>query len=77
MCIVRHRRRANARGAPDARPPLDKEKAMGSIGPLEIGIFLLVVVILFGGARIAKLGKSFGESIKGFREAVKDDGKDG
>jgi sec-independent protein translocase protein TatA len=50
------------------------ENAMGRIGILEIGIILLVVVILFGAKRIAGLGKSLGEGIRGFRQAVRDDG---
>ncbi|HQV69750.1 MAG TPA: twin-arginine translocase TatA/TatE family subunit [Thermoflexales bacterium] len=45
---------------------------MGTIGPLEIGIILLIVVLLFGVGRIGKIGGELGKGIKEFRNAVKD-----
>ena len=45
--------------------------AFGS--PNEIAIIAVVILVLFGGPRIAALGKSFGEGIRGFRSAVKPD----
>jgi sec-independent protein translocase protein TatA len=46
---------------------------MGSIGPLEIAMIGLVIIILVGANRIATLGKGLGQGIKNLREAVKDD----
>ena len=49
---------------------------MGTIGPLEIGIVLLIVVLLFGVGRIGKIGGELGKGIKEFRNAVKDGEED-
>lgn len=46
---------------------------MGSIGPLEIVIIIAVALLLFGGSRIANLGKGLGEGIKNFKKGLKDD----
>jgi sec-independent protein translocase protein TatA len=45
----------------------------GSLGPLEIGLIAIVVVLLFGVGKFAGLGKDLGTSIKEFRRAVKDE----
>jgi sec-independent protein translocase protein TatA len=45
----------------------------GSIGPLEIGIIALVVILLFGVGKLSRLGGDLGSSIKEFRKAVKDE----
>lgn len=45
----------------------------GSLGPLEIGLILVVVVLLFGVGKISGLGRDLGTSIKEFRRAVKDE----
>jgi sec-independent protein translocase protein TatA len=51
---------------------------MGSIGPTELLIIAGVAILLFGGSRIADLGKGFGQAIKNFKEGVRDEsaGKD-
>lgn len=48
---------------------------LGTIGPLEIGVILLIVIILFGAKRLPELGKSLGQGIKNFRKSIggKDD----
>jgi sec-independent protein translocase protein TatA len=43
------------------------------IGPTEIVLIIVLALILFGGSRIAGLGKALGKSIKDFRTEVKDD----
>jgi sec-independent protein translocase protein TatA len=45
---------------------------MADIGLPELFIILAIAIILFGPARIGGIGKSLGEAIRGFREAVKD-----
>ncbi len=45
------------------------------IGPLEIVIVLLIVVLLFGVGRIGKIGGELGRGIREFRKAVTDDDK--
>ncbi len=56
---------------------------MGSIGAPELLIILLVLLLLFGGAKLPKLARSLGEASKEFKKGVeqsdkeetKDDGK--
>ncbi len=52
---------------------------MPNIGPLEIAIVLVIVLVVFGPKRLPELGKSVGEGIRGFRGAMggeKDDDDD-
>ncbi len=43
---------------------------VGGIGPLEIGIVLLIVLIIFGPKRLPELGRSLGSGMRGFKESV-------
>ena len=47
-----------------------------SIGPLEIGIIALVVILLFGVGKLSGLGRDLGSSVKEFRRAIKDEDKE-
>ena len=40
-------------------------------GPMELGIILAIVVLLFGGSKIAGLGRSLGTAIQEFKTALK------
>ncbi|MGE5347805.1 MAG: twin-arginine translocase TatA/TatE family subunit [Actinomycetota bacterium] len=42
---------------------------MGKIGPLEIILILVVVVLLFGGRKIPELMKGIGQGLKEFKKA--------
>lgn len=44
---------------------------MPSIGPMELIIILAIALLLFGGSRLASLGKGVGRSIREFKEEVK------
>jgi sec-independent protein translocase protein TatA len=46
---------------------------MPDLGPAELIIVFLVVVMIFGGTRLAELGGSLGKGIKEFKKAVNDD----
>ena len=46
------------------------------LGPMELVIILLVLVMLFGATRLADIGGSLGKGIKEFRKNVRDDGED-
>jgi sec-independent protein translocase protein TatA len=46
------------------------------IGPWQIGIIAIVLLILFGGARLATAGKGLGEGIRNFRRALRDKNDD-
>ena len=47
---------------------------MGTFGPLELFIILMIVVVLFGAGRIANVGSELGTAIRNFRKGM-DDGK--
>jgi sec-independent protein translocase protein TatA len=42
----------------------------GTVGPQELLIVLLIVIIIFGAKKLPELGKSLGESIKNFKGSV-------
>jgi sec-independent protein translocase protein TatA len=42
----------------------------GPVGPTELLLILLIVVIIFGARRLPELGKSLGEGIKNFRRSI-------
>jgi sec-independent protein translocase protein TatA len=46
---------------------------MPNLGPLEIGAIVLVVLLLFGATRLPKLGRSMGQSIRGFKKGLQED----
>jgi len=51
----------------------------GGLGGWEWIIILVIVIILFGGSRLAGVGKALGQSIREFREGVSsgnDEGKE-
>lgn len=45
------------------------------IGPLEIGIVLVIVLLIFGPKRLPGLGKSLGTGMREFKDSIT--GKDG
>jgi sec-independent protein translocase protein TatA len=47
--------------------------ALGLGGPYDIAIIAGVVLLLFGGSKLAGFGKSVGSGIKEFKSAVKDE----
>ena len=47
-----------------------------SIGPLEIGILLVIVLLLFGAKRIPEVGGSLGKGIRDFGRGIKGDDDD-
>jgi sec-independent protein translocase protein TatA len=49
---------------------------MPNVGPLEIAIVLVIVLIIFGPKRLPELGKSLGKGIRDFRGAMGSDDDD-
>ena len=51
-----------------------------NVGPLEIALVLLVVLVIFGPKRLPQLGRSLGGGMREFKDAVtgkhKDDDRD-
>jgi sec-independent protein translocase protein TatA len=45
----------------------------GNIGPLEIAIVLVIVLIIFGPKRLPELGRSMGRGIREFRGSISGD----
>lgn len=46
------------------------------LGPWEIALILVLALVLFGGGKLAGVGKALGKSIKDFKSEMKDDTKD-
>jgi sec-independent protein translocase protein TatA len=44
-----------------------------AIGPWQLLIVLVIVVLLFGTKKLASLGTDLGGAMKGFKKAIKDD----
>jgi sec-independent protein translocase protein TatA len=44
---------------------------IGSLGPMEIVLILLLVAFLFGARKLPELGRGVGEGIKNFRASMK------
>ena len=43
------------------------------LGVLEIVLILVVVLVLFGGGKLAGVGKALGQSIRDFKKELKSD----
>jgi len=42
----------------------------GPVGPTELILIILIIVIIFGARKLPELGKSLGEGIKNFRKSI-------
>jgi len=49
---------------------------MAGLGAPELIIILLVILVLFGGAKLPKLARSLGQAQKEFKQGLADGGKD-
>ncbi len=43
------------------------------LGPVELGIILIIVIVLFGVGRIGKIGADLGVAIREFRKGLQSD----
>ncbi len=48
----------------------------GTVGPQELLLVLLIVIIIFGAKKLPELGKSLGESIRNFKGSISGKDKD-
>jgi len=48
---------------------------LGLVGPWQIAIIVLVILLLFGGKKIPELMRGLGSGIKEFKDASKEDEK--
>lgn len=44
--------------------------AFGKIGTTELLVILIIVLLIFGPKYLPRLGKSFGKTIKGFKDGL-------
>lgn len=42
----------------------------GPVGPTELLLIALIIIIIFGARKLPELGKSLGEGIKNFRKSI-------
>src|SRR3954464_7304168 len=49
---------------------------MPNIGPLELGIVLLIILVVFGPKRLPGLGRQLGTGMREFKESITGKGKD-
>lgn len=49
---------------------------LGFVGPWQIALIVLVVLLLFGGRKIPELMRGMGRGIKEFKDATSDDTPD-
>lgn len=48
----------------------------GMLGPWQIGLIVLAILLLFGGRKLPELMKGMGKGIKGFKDEMKGEGED-
>jgi sec-independent protein translocase protein TatA len=46
----------------------------GGLGPMELFIILLIVLVLFGAKRVPEIGQSLGKGIREFKKSMNDIG---
>ena len=49
--------------------------ALFSLGPTEIILGVLIIVLLFGGKKIPELMRGIGQGVKEFKDGIKEDDK--
>ena len=47
-----------------------------NLGPMELIIILLIVLLLFGGRKIPEIAKGLGKGIRDFKDAMNGDGSE-
>ena len=46
---------------------------LGSLGPMELILIVLAIVLIFGASKLGDLGGALGKSVKEFKKATKDE----
>jgi sec-independent protein translocase protein TatA len=50
--------------------------ALGGLGPWELGILLVIVLIVFGAGKLPGIGSAIGQAIKNFKKAIQGKSED-
>ncbi len=45
---------------------------MFGLGPMELTIILVIILIIFGAGRLPEIGSGIGKGIKNFKKSIKD-----
>ncbi len=61
---------------PQTRDESQRKDTMPNIGPLEIGIVLVIALIVFGPKRLPDLGRTLGSSLREFKGGIGGEEKD-
>jgi sec-independent protein translocase protein TatA len=59
-----------------ASPAEGGGKMFRDFGPVEIGLILLIILIVFGAGKLPQVGSALGKTIREFRKASRDDDDD-
>jgi sec-independent protein translocase protein TatA len=54
---------------------IKKKVVMGNLGPTEIILIVLVLILLFGGKKIPELMKGIGDGIRQFKKGMNEEDK--
>jgi sec-independent protein translocase protein TatA len=57
-------------------PPSELIHLMFGVGPPELLIIFLIIIVLFGASRIPKLARGLGKGITEFKKGLKETGSD-
>ena len=45
----------------------------GKLGPLELGVIVVIALLIFGPSKLSGVGRGLGEGIRNFRNAMRGD----
>ena len=45
---------------------------MPNLGPMELLLILIIVLVIFGASKLPQLGKGLGEGIRNFKQSMKE-----
>lgn len=51
-------------------------RALGGLGPWELILILLIVLVVFGAAKLPQIGDALGKGIRNFKKAANNTGDD-